>query len=126
MPAAIVDLTIYPDADLVLDCTLTRAGVAWDLSTATIEANLYPMGAAGIPDLANPVALTVAAGTDGLDHGAVVLSLTAAQTGDLALPATRNATSLRWGIWRLHITDHGVTERILEGRVSLDLGRPTP
>jgi hypothetical protein len=127
VPAAIVDVTIYPAADLVLACTLTRAGAPWDLSTATIEANLYPFGANGVPCMDAPVALTIAEGTDGYDLGALTLSLTAAQTAALTLPAMRNATAVpRWGIWRLHITDVGATERILEGRVSIDLGRPTP
>jgi hypothetical protein len=74
-----------------------------------------------------PVALTVTAGSGGLGQGAVTLSLTGTQTTALPLPAMRNATAVpRWGIWRLHITQDGITERILEGRVSIDLGRPTP
>jgi lysophospholipase L1-like esterase len=99
-------LTIVRDSDVALELTVTSGGSPVNLSAATIEGEIYPVGS-------TTPAVTMTAVVSGAGSNVVTLSLTDVQT--LALTSTRYA-------WTLWVTRGGDKRPWLAGQVNVTDG----
>lgn len=116
---ATLDLQIEQGADFVLNMSLKRGLIPWDLTGATFDAHMSTEWAPGGTRVDWGVALVGLA-----TLGAIVITYrAAAQAALVGLPhppkKTVDQTPFTLGGWVLNITQGGVTERIFSGTVTL-------
>lgn len=115
-----VDIQIEQGANFFMQLSLKKGGVTWDLTDATFSAKMSPQWS---PEES---AIEFVVTSTNPTTGVVTIEMSALATASLALPnqpqkaPANSARKFAYGGWIFDVTQSGITQRIIEGDVTVD------